>query len=133
MNIKGKKILLSIILFLIVGFITTIAHAQFVETSPLPQALLTHTSILLNNKIYVSGGISDTGGFRGTGGYLNNVYYRAGINADGSLGAWEVANDLPEFLGLGLHTSASHNNTVYVLGGTNIFGPRNVVYYASTN
>ncbi|MEA3307228.1 MAG: hypothetical protein U9Q34_05545, partial [Elusimicrobiota bacterium] len=44
-----------------------------------------------------------------------------------------MANDLPEFLGLGLHASAAHNNTVYVLGGTNIFGPRNVVYYASAN
>jgi hypothetical protein len=133
MIIHGKKILLSAILFSIMGCLLSIAHAQFIETSPLPQALLTHTSILLNNKIYVSGGISDTGGFRGTGGYLNNVYYCANINADGSLAAWEVANDLPEFLGLGLHASASHNNTVYVLGGTNIFGPRNVVYYASTN
>ena len=133
MIMNGKKILLSAILFSIMGCLLTIAHAQFIETSPLPQALLTHTSILLNNKIYVSGGISDTGGFRGTGGFLNNVYYCASINADGTLGAWAVANDLPEFLGLGLHASAAHNNTVYVLGGTNIFGPRNVAYYASTN
>ncbi len=133
MIMNGKKIILSAILFSIMGCLLTIAHAQFIETSPLPQALLTHTSILLNNKIYVSGGISDTGGLRGGGGYINNVYYCANINADGTLGAWEVANNLPEFLGLGLHASAAYGGTIYVLGGTNILGPRNVAYYASTN
>ena len=127
MNINAKKILLSAMLFSIMGCLTAIAHAQFIETSPLPQALLTHTSILLNNKIYVSGGISDTGGF------LNNVYYCANINADGTLGAWKVANNLPEFLGLSLHASAAHGDTIYVLGGTNIFGSRNIVYYSSAN
>ena len=133
MIMNGKKILLSTTLAAVMVCLSVMAGAQIIETSSLPQALLTHTSILLNNKIYVSGGISDTGGFRGTGGFLNNVYYCADINADGTLGDWKVANNLPEFLGLGFHASAVHGNTIYVLGGTNIFGPRNVAYYASVN
>lgn len=109
------------------------SSAQFSETINLPQVLLAHTAVISENRIYVAGGLSDTGGIRGAGGFLNNVYYSAEINPDGTLSEWKVANNMPEFLGLGLHATVVYNQTIYVLGGNNMFGPRNVVYYASIN
>ncbi|MBI4656651.1 MAG: hypothetical protein HY746_07895 [Elusimicrobia bacterium] len=106
------------------------SSAQFSETINLPQVLLAHTAVISENRIYVAGGLSDTGGIRGAGGFLNNVYYSAEINPDGTLSEWKVANNMPEFLGLGLHATVVYNQTIYVLGGNNMFGPRNVVYYA---
>lgn len=107
--------------------------AQFLPTTPLPQALLSHTALTLNGKVYVAGGVSDTGGIYGKGGYLNNVYYCAQMNPDGTLGSWLTASPMPEMLGLGLHASLAREDKLYVFGGTNLFGPRNVVYYSSAN
>ncbi|HOI41488.1 MAG TPA: hypothetical protein PK523_00955 [Elusimicrobiales bacterium] len=105
--------------------------AQFLPTTPLPQALMSHSVLTMNGRVYVAGGISDTGGVKGQGGYLNNVYYSAQMNPDGSLGAWQVASPMPELLGLGMHASLAHDGRLYVLGGNNLFGPRDVVYHAS--
>ncbi|KAF0125815.1 MAG: hypothetical protein FD189_1175 [Elusimicrobia bacterium] len=108
-------------------------NAQFLPTTPLPQALLSHTVVTMAGRIYVAGGISNSGGIYGRGGYLNNVYYSAQMNPDGTLGAWQVASPMPEMLGLGLHASLAHNGKLYVLGGTNLFGPRDVAYYSTAN
>ncbi|MBI4054847.1 MAG: hypothetical protein HY402_01795 [Elusimicrobia bacterium] len=105
--------------------------AEIFSTTPLPQALLAHSAAVWGNRIYVAGGISDVGGLKGQGGFINNTYYSAVIGPSGHLGAWEVATALPEFVGLGLHLSAAQQGTIYVMGGTNLFGPRNTVYYAS--
>jgi len=107
--------------------------AQFQTASPLPQALLSHSAVVWNNRVYVAGGVSNTGGLRGTGGFLNNVYYCASLNPDGTLGPWQSAGNMPEFLGLGMHASVVYDGTLYVLGGNNMFGPRNVVYYSAIN
>ena len=107
--------------------------AQFQAVSPLPQALLAHSAVVWNNRVYVAGGISNTGGLRGTGGFLNNVYYCASLNPDGTLGAWQSAGNMPELLGLGMHASVAYDGTIYVLGGTNMFGPREVAYYSAIN
>lgn len=109
------------------------AYAQFSATTPLPQALLSHTAVTLDGRIYVAGGISDTGSLTGKGGFLNNIYYCAVINPDGTLGGWQAASPMPEFLGLGMHAAAAHNGRLYVLGGTNLFGARNVVYFSGVN
>lgn len=107
--------------------------AQFLPTTPLPQALMSHTAVTLNGHVYVAGGISDTGGLRGQGGYLNNVYYCAQMNPDGTLGAWQVASPMPDLLGLGMHASVENNGVIYVLGGANLFGARETVYYSRAN
>lgn len=104
------------------------AYAQFQATSPLPRALLSHTAVTLDGRVYVAGGISDT-----SPNYLNNVYYCAQIMPDGQLGAWLEASPMPEFLGLGMHAAAAHNGKLYVLGGTNRYGPRNMAYFSSAN
>ncbi|OGR44564.1 MAG: hypothetical protein A2X35_00440 [Elusimicrobia bacterium GWA2_61_42] len=109
------------------------AYAQFQATTPLPQALLSHTAVTLNGRIYVAGGISDAGSVTGGSGYINNIYYCADMNPDGTLGAWKAASPMPEFLGLGMHAAASYNGRLYVLGGTNLLGPRNVAYFSAVN
>ena len=113
--------------------LTSVASAQFQATTPLPQPLLSHTAVTLNGRIYVAGGISDSGSVTGGAGYLNNIYYCATMNADGTLGAWQAASPMPEFLGLGMHAAAAYNGRLYVLGGTNLLGPRNVVYFSGVN
>ncbi len=106
------------------------AAAQFLPTTSLPQALMSHTAEILGGRVYVAGGFSDVGSITGSG-YLNNVYYCAAMNPDGTLGAWQAASAMPEILGLGLHASVSHNGRLYVLGGSNFSGQRNVVYFAA--
>ncbi|MBI4802498.1 MAG: hypothetical protein HY796_08250, partial [Elusimicrobia bacterium] len=109
------------------------SFAQFSEINPLPQGLFAHSAVLINNMIYVAGGVSDTGGVMGKGGFLNTVYYCAGINADGTLGEWKVASPMPELLGLSMHASAVYDSQVYVLGGRNMFGPRDYVFRSAIN
>ncbi len=113
--------------------LNTSARAQFAPTTPLPQALHSHSALILDGRLYVAGGISDSGSVTGGAGYINNVYYCADMNADGTLGAWKAASAMPEFLGLGLHASVAYNGRIYVLGGTNLLGPRNVVYFSAVN
>jgi N-acetylneuraminic acid mutarotase len=106
------------------------AAAQFEPTTPLPQALMSHTAEILGGRVYVAGGFSDQGSITGSG-YINNVYYCASMNPDGTLGSWQAASAMPEILGLGMHASVSHNGRLYVLGGSNFAGQRNVVYFAA--
>lgn len=110
-----------------------VARAQFYATTPLPQALHSHSALVLDGRLYVAGGVSDSGSITGGAGYLNNVYYCADISAGGALGAWKAASAMPELLGLGLHAAAAYNGRLYVLGGTNLLGPRNVVYFSNVN
>jgi hypothetical protein len=105
------------------------ASAQFQATTSLPHALMSHTAEILGGRVYVAGGFSDAGSITGSG-YLNNVYYCAAMNPDGTLGAWQAASAMPDVLGLGLHASVSHNGRLYVLGGNNFGGQRNVVYFS---
>ncbi len=106
--------------------------AQFSPTTPLPQALHSHTAVIVNGRLYVAGGVGD-GSMSGGVGYLNNVYYCADMNEDGTLGAWRTASQMPEFLGLGLHASVAYNGRIYALGGANLLGQRNTAYFASIN
>ena len=125
---SGKAILAAAALVLL----PFCAAAQFEPATPLPQPLLSHSAVIMGGRIYVSGGVSDRGSVTGAG-YINNVYYCATMNADGTLGAWQPASAMPELLGLGLHASAVHNERVYILGGINYSGQRNLVYYSGAN
>lgn len=106
------------------------AFSQFYPATPLPQPLMSHTAEVLGGRVYVAGGLTDLGT---NGGYLNSVYYCASMNEDGTLGAWQPAAAMPEFLGLGLHASAAYNNRLYVLGGNNMAGHLNRVYVSDVN
>ncbi len=106
------------------------AAAQFQSAAPLPRNLMAHTAVALGGRLYVAGGLSDVGS--GTG-YLNGVYYCASVNTDGTLGPWQTASQMPEFLGLGLHASVTAGGRIYVLGGANYAGQRARVYYSEVN
>ena len=106
------------------------AFAQFEAAGPLPRTLMSHSAVTLGDRIYVAGGLSDN--YSGTG-FLNSVYYCASVNPDGTLGAWQAASPMPEFLGLGMHASLVHNNRIYVLGGSNYAGQRSRVYVSGVN
>ncbi|MGD9642244.1 MAG: hypothetical protein AB7V08_05830 [Elusimicrobiales bacterium] len=128
MRAAGKAIMAAAAIMLL----PFCALAQFEPAASLPQPLLSHTAVILGGRIYVSGGVSDRGSINGSG-FINNVYYCATMNPDGTLGAWQPASAMPELLGLGLHASAVHNDRIYILGGNNYSGHRNVVYYSAAN
>ncbi|HAF94741.1 MAG TPA: hypothetical protein DER10_04040 [Elusimicrobia bacterium] len=130
---RGLKIATAALMTVLVIAAGRSSFAQFSEITPLPQGLLAHSAVVINNMVYVAGGVGDTGGVLGKGGFLNDVYYCAGINADGTLGEWKVASSMPEVLGLGMHASVAYDSQIYVLGGTNMFGARNRVYRSAIN
>ncbi len=105
------------------------AYGQFQPTTSLPEALLAHSAVDLNGRIYVSGGVGNLN----QNNYLNDVYYCAQILPDGQLGPWQTASSMPQTQGLGLHASLAHDGRLYVLGGTNIYGARNEIYFSNVN
>ena len=84
------------------------------STTPLPEVAAYHAGVAANGFVYVIGGVT----FDPVNGITisNNVYY-AKINSDGSLGAWNVANPLPQ--NLFLLSASVWNNTIYAAGGYN--------------
>jgi hypothetical protein len=84
------------------------------SATPLPDAIFFHAGVAANGFVYVISGEH----YNPTDGIFisSNVYYSK-INSDGSLGAWNIANPLPDSL---IYLSASvWNNTIYVAGGYN--------------
>ena len=79
--------------------------------SPLPQGILSATSVVYNGYIYEIGGNNNSV-------FLSSVYY-APINSNGSLGAWvtDTASPLPHTLGNA--SSVVTNGYIYILGGFN--------------
>ena len=92
----------------------------------LPEATGLEGSVVLNGNLYVIGGRANLTGSVAT---VNNVYY-ARINADGSLGAWNVnSNSLPA-VRQGASIVAA-NSYVYNLGGYDGTNVQGSAYYTS--
>ena len=88
------------------------------ETSPLNQGRYGLSVKVHNGYLYAMGGLN--------GATFFDLIERSKINADGSLAAWETIAPLPApFADLGI---ATHNNWIYILGGTNRDGYFNTVY-----
>lgn len=81
---------------------------DFALTGHLNTAVIYSTGVTVGSYIYVIGG-------KNTSGAVPKVQ-QALINADGSLGAWTLASDLPS--GRVYSGNAVVGNTVYVIGGT---------------
>ena len=80
--------------------------------TPLPDGVCYHAGVAANGFVYVLGGNHYNPEF---GILLTNTVYCSKINSDGSLGAWNIANPLPQSLN---SLSASvWNNTIYVACG----------------
>lgn len=79
--------------------------------TPLPVALATHASFFYGGYLYVGGGISGT-----TNPIHENRVWRAPIQPDHSLGAWELASPLP-IARSHVHQLPTFQNHVYSVAG----------------
>jgi hypothetical protein len=95
--------------------------APWVQTTSLPDGYADHALVYASGFLYQTGGASNTNGETdGT-----NVFY-AQVHNDGTIGAWNNATPLPEFVNN--HASVAANGFVYVIGGlhtslTNLANP----------
>ena len=83
------------------------------STTPLPEPTIYHAGVTVNGFVYVIGG--ETYNLANDIFTVTNTVYYAKINADASLGSWNIANPLPnnlEFL-----SASVWNNRIYVIGG----------------
>lgn len=78
-------------------------------TTALPQPLSSCSAVIFHGRIYVAGGNDATG-------TPVAKVYSAKINADGTLGTWQVLPDLPA--ALAHHQLVTSAGYLYVLGGT---------------
>lgn len=76
----------------------------------LPLPLIAHAATTANGCLYVSGGMS-------TDGSVVADVYSTPINADGTLGPWNVLPDLPQ--AVMLHQMVAGNGYLFVVGGSN--------------
>ena len=96
---------------------------DWVSTTPLPDCINSHITILWDGRIYIIGGWT---GYN----WLNTVYY-AEINPDGSLSSWSSTASLPEPRGHG-QAGGVRDGVIYELGGqyyTGSFKLHDTVYY----
>jgi parallel beta-helix repeat protein len=78
--------------------------------TPMPDRRINHAMSVWNGRLYVSGG--HNGGFT----YYNTVW-SAPINPDGTIGAWETLNPLPDTCAS--HRMSAWNGRLYITGGYN--------------
>ena len=97
-----------------------ISNWQEVGKYPLPIAL--HDATMVGNHLYVVGGTS-----KGANERTKRIYFTA-IQANGDLGPWQRAPDLPQAL-YRLSVTA-HNSHLYVTGGYDGANRSNIIYYA---
>lgn len=76
--------------------------------APLPEPRSHHSALVHDGAIYVVGGFGEDGRAR-------DDVLRAAINADGSLGAWQVVSRLDA--GLAAHAAVVHDGALWVIGG----------------
>ena len=99
---------------------------NWVQASTLPTGLTDHQAIYYNGYVYAVGGRSGAGPSA-----INTVYY-APVNANGSIGAWQLTTNLPQ--ATAAHGAAAYNGRMYVWGGwTTNYPTINVCRYAPIN
>lgn len=90
-------------------------------TTSLPIAVLDHASVAANGYVYVMGGEAYSAM---EGEIVSSAVYYAKTNSNGSLGAWQTANALPN--PAYMLSASVWNNTIYVVGGTD-----NEIFYSN--
>jgi len=75
-------------------------------------------AITMNNKVYLLGGHNGST-------YLNTVYSTS-VDANGSIGTWQVEQSLPN--GLAASQAVVTNSKIYLLGGESITNSTDIVY-----
>jgi N-acetylneuraminic acid mutarotase len=93
----------------------------WVGTTSFPAPRDWHASAAYKGFLYV------IGGYAGSGVVLGDVWV-ATLNADGTVGTWRAATDLPSVRYA--HTAAAYNGFLYVVGGDDLSIPKEEVLYA---
>lgn len=111
----------------VLGLLVPASAAEFTPLTPLPDQYHLHGLAESNGYLYHTGGLSGTVGVAGG---RKTLY--AKLEA-ASLGAWLAGPDLPEVSFS--HASASHNGTLYLVGGQRFrpgfgVGPSDTVYHS---
>ncbi len=98
---------------------------SWTTTTKLPQSLSLGNAFIRSNKIFYLGGMREAGG-----NIYNQKIYASSINsADGSIGVWTDAGNLPAPLsGFGLFLNGNH---LIIVGGENSSGKSDKVYTAT--
>lgn len=105
-----------------------ILNAQGIVTAWASQSSLPHgsgvgASVIVGDRIYYAGGF--------TSGSMYDDVYSAPINADGTLGSWSLAGQLPvQMFGFGM---VEYQNHIILVGGYTPSGFSNKVYAAGVN
>jgi hypothetical protein len=107
------------------------AGQQWTQTTSLPDGYAGQSLVYWNGFLYQAGGASNGNGILDGA----NVFY-AQVHTNGTIGTWNVATALPEFVQY--HAGVVVNGFLYVLGGYHYnaelgFFVANLVYYAKFN
>ena len=89
----------------------------------LPSSVDSAAAVVVGNWLYIFGG-------RNSSGIPVNTVWRASLNADGSLGAWQLGGTMPQPL-YG-HGAVTRNNRIYGVGGYSGLYQR-VAYFTAVN
>jgi N-acetylneuraminic acid mutarotase len=93
--------------------------------TPLPDAVCYHAGVVANSFLYILGGyhFNEQMGF-----VITNTVYYTKINPDGSVGAWQTANPLPD--AVFYLSAAAWNGRIYVAGGCDANNFTNAIWSA---
>ena len=94
------------------------------ELDALPQRLIKHGMSAAEGRLFVAGGV-------GSDGTEQSTVYRANIDADGTLGAWEQIGSLP--IPLADHAVVAASGYLFILGGWDGQNVTSAVYGAPLN
>jgi len=97
---------------------------SWVPTSPMPQALMSHTTLLENRHLFVVGGRNNDG--------VQASVFSAPLQDDGTLGNWKTLRSLPQ--PRHGHATVAANGYLFVLGGANVSDdPSDTIYRTAVN
>jgi N-acetylneuraminic acid mutarotase len=94
-------------------------YAPWRTTTPLPEKLYNHVSIIYNDRIYVIGG-------KNSDGIPQQKIYFATINPDHTLSQWSEVYSLPK--PLEGHTAVVFKDNIYIMGGYTDSGISSITY-----
>ncbi|MBU2574156.1 MAG: hypothetical protein KKH28_08790 [Elusimicrobia bacterium] len=100
------------------------------ESVSLPTTLFGHNAFVSGGKLFVIGGTTDSNLYvsGSPAPHVSDKVYAADLNADGTLGRWNVVSTLPN--GISLHAAASTAKNIYILGGYDGLSVSDLVYSA---
>jgi len=106
---KCAMVLLVFLLHSVSGRADTVLGA-WQNTASLPKPFCAHTMVTVNDCLYVVGGIQGN-----AYGNMKSSVFRARIQEDGMLAAWESITPLPQVMGH--HSAVAIGNRIYVVAG----------------